>query len=202
MSFERYMGVLYPFIHRVEVTKGRLLKCFISICCLQTLLQAACLWFGKPMIARGFFSANMLLFLAFTTFVYAKIYRYFIKKNRSHPGREVANAAQDSAGKQIQFLKELKIAKSCFLVVLSNLVCCLPSIIYLAILSPTPNFHVMTVKKWLYILSMFNSTANSLIFFWRNKELRTEGLKQMRISLDCRLFRVFSPSEEHNDANS
>jgi hypothetical protein len=197
MSFERYMGVLYPFVHRVEVTKGRLLKGFISFCCLQTLSLGAFLWVREPRIAKGVFSANLLFFLAFTTFVYVKIFRYYcIKTKRNHPGRENDNVARDSAGKRVQFLKELKIAKSCFLVVLSNLVCCLPSIIYFAIVSASPKFHVITVRKWLYILSMFNSTANSLIFFWRNKELRTEGLKQMRISLD-RVFRI-SPSEEHS----
>jgi hypothetical protein len=35
MSFERYMGVLYPFVHRVQVTKARLLK-YVSYCLLFT----------------------------------------------------------------------------------------------------------------------------------------------------------------------
>ena len=80
--------------------------------------------------------------------------------------------------------------------IISNIVCCLPSIIYYTILNPNLNFHVITVRKWLYILSILNSTANSLIFFWRNKELRTEGLKQMKISLN-RVFHI-QPFGEQN----
>ena len=197
MSFERYMGILYPIVHRLKVTTGRLLKCFITVCCLQTVLLAAFICFEKRTLAEKFFGVNIILFLAFTTFVYVNILRSRIKNKRNDPGRRIMNIATDnSVSKKVRFLKELKIAKSCFLVVLSNLVCCLPTIIYFAILNPPPNFHVITVRKWLYILTMLNSTTNSLIFFWRNKELRTEGLKQMRISLN-RAFEI-RPVEEQN----
>ena len=200
MSFERYMGVLYPFLHRAEVTKSRLFKCFISVCCLQTILLLGLTAFNEAMIAKAFFSVNLLLFLALTTYVYAKIFCFRIKNNKCHTGR-VVNVAQDNAENKARFLKETKIAKSCFLVVISNIVCCLPSIIYYTILNPDLNFHVITVRKWLYVLSMFNSTANSLIFFWRNKELRTEGLNQMKISLNT-LFYTQPFERSQYDANS
>ena len=120
MSFERYMGVLYPFFHRVEVTKGRLFKCFISVCCLQTILLLGLTSLNKAMIAKAFFSVNLLLFLALNTYVYAKIFWFHLKKNRCPTGRKVVNAAQDNnvnAGNKARFLKEIKMAKSCFLVV-------------------------------------------------------------------------------------
>jgi hypothetical protein len=60
-------------------------------------------------------------------------------------------------------------------------VCLLPSLILVGLLSLETNFLVHTLKNWSYILNVFNSTANSLIFFWRNKALRTEGMNRIKI---------------------
>jgi hypothetical protein len=197
MSFERYMGVLYPFVHRAKVTKEKLLKCFISVCSLQTVIFVTGFTLLKrEKAARAFFATNALVFLAFTVFVYTRIFCFRIKNNTFLAGREVVDVASNGGAKvskKARFLKELKIAKSCFIVVLSNLFCCLPPIIIIALLSPEPSFLLIIVKKWSSIISMLNSTMNSLVFFWRNKELRNEALKQMRNSLN----RIFArPSEE------
>ena len=82
MSFERYMGVLHPFVHRVQVTKSRVLKYIISVCCIQTLVYSVTLFNGVQ-ITRPFFVTNMLLFLAFTAFAYTKIFCFRIKNSRS-----------------------------------------------------------------------------------------------------------------------
>jgi hypothetical protein len=188
MSFERYMGVLYPFVHRVEVTKSRLFKYFISICSLQTLLHTAFSLFNRPHIGRAFFAGNLFLFLAFTALVYTRIFYFRTKNNRFPPGRAVVSVSEgNNMGRIGRFIREFRIAKSCFLVVLSNLICCFPSIIIFTVLNLKPSFSVITLRKWSYILSMLNSTVNSLIFFWRNKELRNKGITRMRNLLN-RIF--------------
>ncbi len=199
MSCERYKGVLYPFVHRAKVTNTKLLKCFISVCSLQTVIFVTGFTLLKrEKVARAFFATNVLVFLAFTVFVYTRIFCFRIKNNTFLAGREVVDVASMHGGatvsKKARFLKELKIAKSCFIVVLSSLVCCLPPIIILALLSPERSFLLITVKKFSYILSMLNSTMNSLIFFWRNKELRNEALKQMRNSLNRMFAHVLQKS--------
>ena len=181
MSFERYMGVLYPFVHRVQVTIARLLKYIISVCCLQAFLYGVTFFNGVQM-TRPFFVTNMLLFLAFTAFAYTRIFRCIIKKSRFPPGQQVVHVAErTNFSTKRRLLKEFKIAKSCFLVVVTSLVCFLPSLILVGLLSLETNFLVHTLKNWSYILNVFNSTANSLIFFWRNKALRTEGMNRIKI---------------------
>jgi hypothetical protein len=173
MTFERYMGVLHPFVHRVQVTKSRVLKYIISVCCIQTLVYSVTLFNGVQ-ITRPFFATNMLLFLAFTAFAYIIIFCFRIKNRRSPLGKQVVNVAErTNSNTKARLLKELKIAKSCFLVVVVSLACSLPSLVLNGFLNLETNFLVDTLQKWLYLINLFNSTANSLIFFWRNKALRT-----------------------------
>ncbi len=83
MSFERYVGFLYPFIHRAKVTKGKLLKCFITVCGLPTVIFVTGFTLLKRQkVARVFFATNVLMFLAFTVFVYTRIFCFRIKNNR------------------------------------------------------------------------------------------------------------------------
>lgn len=173
MSFERYMGVLHPFIHHVHVTKARLMKYVISVCSLQTFLYSLTFIYGAQ-ITRIFFVGNMFLFLAFIAFAYTLIFCYHVKKNRIQPEQSVTDIAKRDS------IKESKIAKSCFLVVATSLVSSLPSITIVAVLNPEKSFLVLTLQKCFYILNMFNSTGNALIYFWRNKALRTEGLTYTR----------------------
>jgi hypothetical protein len=63
-------------------------------------------------------------------------------------------------------------------------VCSLPSLILTSVLNLETNFLVDTFQKWSYLLNLFNSTANSLIFFWSNKALRTEGMNRIKIIRD------------------
>ena len=199
MSFERYMGVLHPFVHRVQVTKSRVLKYIISVCCIQTLVYSVTLFNGVQ-ITRPFFVTNMLLFLAFTAFAYTKIFCFRIKNSKSPLGKQVVNVAEPTnASTKARLLKELKIAKSCFLVVVVSLVCSLPSLILTGVLNLETNFLVDTLQKWSYLFNLFNSTANSLIFFWRNKALRNEGMNRIKIIRDS-LNRI-RPDMQHAENN-
>ena len=154
MSFERYMGVLYPFVHRVQVTIARLLKFIITVCCLQAFLYGVTFFNGVHFcqMTRPFFVTNMLLFLAFTAFAYTRIFRSIIKKSRFPPGQQVVHVAErTNISTKRRLLKEFKIAKSCFLVVVTSIVCFLPSLILFGVLSLETNFLVHTLKNCMVI---------------------------------------------------
>ena len=180
MCFERYMGIRRPFVHRAEVTKARVLKCVLFVCCFQTLLYSVGFLNGIKM-AKPFFSVNTLLFLALLTLTYASIFRVRIKKMNSDIGAQgVGVVGVENRNTKRRLMKELKIAKSCFLVVVSNLVCFIPAVMLVGVLPLKTCSLLVTLKRWSYILMMFNPTANSLIFFWSNKTLRVEGLSHLR----------------------
>lgn len=179
MSFERFMGVLYPFVHRVKVTKARLLKYVISVCSAQTLFYTFSFINGAK-ITRPFFVGNILLSLAFTLIVYARIFCVRIKNNRFPVQQAVNITERNNLTRKGRWMKELKIAKSCFLVVVTTFMFSLPAITMVSWLSLENVFLDYTVRNFCYILTIFNFTANPLIYFWRNKALRTEGLARVR----------------------
>ena len=197
MSFERFMGVLYPFVHRVKVTKARILKYVISVCFVQTLFYSFSFINGVK-ITRPLFVGNVVLCLAFTVFAYARIFCARIKNNRFPPQQAVNVTERNDLTKKGRLMKELKIAKSCFLVVITTFLFSSPSIAMLW-LNLENNFLDYTVRNFSYILTIFNFSANPLIYFWRNKALRTEGLAQVRNLLNKILP---TRSEEQRGENS
>ena len=82
----------------------------------------------------------------------------------------------------LHFLKELKMAKSCFLIVLCYLLCYTPIFVVFAVLrtklSPLIKFYA---RPWCLLFLMFNSTLNSVIFFWRSAPLRCEATNVLKI---------------------
>ena len=193
MSFERYMGVLHPFVHHVHVTKARLMKYVISVCSLQAFLYSLTFIYGAQ-TTRMFFVVNMFLFLAFIAFAYTRIFCHHVKKNRIQPEQSVTNVAKR------QSIKESKIAKSCFLVVATSLVCWLPSITIVAVLNLEKSFLVITIQKCFYILNMLNSTGNALIYFWWNKALRKEGQTYIRDLLNKMFAKSLVEPSGKNDS--
>ena len=95
-------------------------------------------------------------------------------------------AGEKFSEKTISLLHDLQLAKMYLLVVFSGFVLNLPNAIGLA-LDPewvkSVNGLVQS-KIWTVTLVLMNSTVNSLIFFWANQRLRTEGWKVCK-----RLFR-------------
>ena len=183
MNLERYFGALYPIFHRTKVTKRRLLKCFVAISSLETLLYlGGNILFGERM-TKLIYSGNLLLFLFVTAFVHTRIVWAVMKKKRLPGLGCVSDNALETKNmeKKARFMKQIKIAKSCFLVVFISYVCSLPGIIMFGgLLNAEVNFFVITLRKFSSLLIMLNSTLNSLIFFWRNTVLRKEGLILIR----------------------
>jgi hypothetical protein len=84
------------------------------------------------------------------------------------------NLAKSRVGKA-SFLKELKAAKSSFLVVICCLVCCLPGAISFGPLNLKSSFKAIAIKIFFVVLAMLNSSLNSVIYFWQNNMLRKQG---------------------------
>ena len=84
------------------------------------------------------------------------------------------------------FLRELKIAKTYVLVVSLCFLCYLPSVVVWGIFGNILNRDdkipdsVVDLFDWSATLASMNSTLNSLIFFWGNREMRKEGSKILK----------------------
>ena len=150
-----------------------------------------------------------MAFVAFTLFVYARIALFvyarialFVlssEKNRrtltssqQNDSMQCSNAQSQSSCEKRKdkrrFLKELKLTKSCFCIVLCYVVCYIPASVFLgAIPDRLRGYDYILALTWCTTLAMLNSTFNSVIFFWRSRHLRkemTHAFRQMKQSED------------------
>jgi hypothetical protein len=89
----------------------------------------------------------------------------------------------------------LKNISSCLLAVACVVVVSIPGFVYigLRINSPETRYtwdNANLAWMWAATISLMNCTFNCLIFYWKNKVLRTEGLKVLKSMKICRRVEV------------
>ena len=183
MNFERYFAIVHPIFHRTKVTKGHLLKCLIVMWLFTGALVVAFLFYPFDVLVK-FLTVEMVLITAALVYIYSKIYftsrRSFENFRRTNRSNSLSQDQGNSQSERKQHLRNIRLVKSCFIVVMCYCTCFLPFTILNA--SFLKNNHGKLIRPWLLTLNLSNSTFNSLIFFWRNKLLRREAkrvLKQM-----------------------
>ena len=119
----------------------------------------------------------MTLVFAFTVFANTKIY-LVVKKLSSSPNRPHDPAAVENTTKLKVFLREIRQAKSCFIVVICFAVFCfLPGAVTIPFLPILNQTERQAIIAWVYALGFLNSSINSIIFFWTKTMLRNEAVK-------------------------
>jgi hypothetical protein len=175
MTFERYIAIFHPFSYKTKVTKKRIFVfvlvgavIFISMFFLSSLDRR---------IFRNFCTGIIPVFVFITVYIYTKIYRLIRKLVRSEkrPG-SVCAENQNLARKQV--FRDCKHAKSCFLVVICFGISLLPLTLG-SVLFKVESLEYQEYLLWCHTLLIFNSSANSLIFFWTKTQLRNEALQNL-----------------------
>lgn len=180
MNYERYMGIFRPMRHRIEVTKTRLLQYNIAICSCQTILFS----FAMNYVDIFPFILMVITFslVLSTVFVYTSILLSRCK-NQTHLGNQVSTLSRSTEKSRKQrFKKELDAAKLCFLVIVCCLACFLPGFISNMgrRLTANPSFSVVARRRYFALLFLSNSMLNPVIFFWKNKKLKSEGVNLIK----------------------
>ena len=168
LNHERYMGICHTMFHRTQVRKSHLLKYVVVVCLLQSLALGFS-FYNYQHITRLVLGFSCFAFLAHTIFVYAKIARAIqIKVCVQENGQ-----GSSKRRKLMQYLSEIKAAKTCFFIVTCCILCNLPVIITVTdMVGNKFTFKTLLLRKCFTILFMLNSSLNSVILFWRNKKLR------------------------------
>ena len=175
MTYERYLGIIHPLVHRVKLTKKKLFSYFFSACvaCTVTYLTLFC----AMKIRRLVTTICVLLFLISTVYFYVRI---FLAASNTYSLQNPQNAiaGEESATKKKKNLKEIKLAKSCFMIVLLFVFSFLPvSIISILNAEQLGAVEFKIARSWCVTILMLNSSLNSVIFFWARPLLRKEALK-------------------------
>ena len=179
INIDRYFSIVHPISHRNYFTKRRfVITCiffwFLAISHTVSRIYSTFL--------STFLSAIVMCITIFTSLcTYVSI--FFVARNKMLKLNKVSdNMHQEVSRNLVAFLRQLKMAKTCVLVVSLCFLCYLPISVVAGIqiiwqYSDKTPFSVVNASTWATTLATMNSTLNCLIFFWGNNELRKEGLK-------------------------
>ena len=160
MNFDRYLATHYPIFHRTSVTKTRLLTLFILLVTFEATLALISL------------NDAVISYTAFLTILYPPIFLPMIFINY-----KLLAMVRTYRGNNRTFSVEN--VPSCLLAVACIVVLSIPVFVVIGerITSNEKTIHLKLLGLWSRTLVSMNSTFNCLIFFWKNKILRTEGMK-------------------------
>ena len=172
MTVERYIGVLHPLRHRTLVTKKRIT--IFVLCGVVSMPVLTAITFLHSYLFETLFSIYLFIFILVAIFIYTKI--FLAIRNRNIPGNFVVNTASETHKKDKRiFFKEIKLVKSCFLVAACFFLCLFSSGIVNVM--NLDRHDLIMLRPWVTIPLLFNSSLNSLIFFWCKPLLRNEAWK-------------------------
>ena len=175
MSIERYLGAYYPIFHRASLTRRRLLTLLAILLISPSILQVISM---DDMIIS---SAHAVMI--FTTTVFPPL--LYLNFKLFKISREMRRRKAISPEKRTTI--NLKSISTCLLVVACLVVLSILASVYTAFNMNTENRQASNARLsyiWATTTFTIHSTLNSLIFFWENKVLRTEGIKIVKTLKD------------------
>ena len=169
MSFERYLGAYYPIFHRTSVTRRKLLTLFAILLIPVTVIYILSRN-GLVISVAKFLLIFLALFLPPFIFVNFKL---FIIVRKVHRERAVSPGKRTTVN-----LQNISIA---LWVVACLMLLYIPTSFNIVFnLADKSANSIRLSYIWSYTCITMNSTLNSWIFFWKNKVLRTEGIKILK----------------------
>ena len=179
MNFDRYLATSYPILHRTSVTKGRLLTLLATLIIVDVIL--------KVMTVNDFVISYQVHILILCILLIPPMlfinYKLLLVVRKSRKNKRISPDTKKTFS--------LKNISSCLLVVACGVVVSIPWCVYigLRINSPDTEYNLDNANVaglWGKTMALMNCTFNCLIFYWKNKVLRTEGWKVLKSMKICR----------------
>jgi hypothetical protein len=173
LNFEIYLSIIYPIFHKTKITNRRVLYLLL------------CLWFAAMTRSYlfGFYldrnTVEVIITLLISSallamvFMHSRIFITVYKRRRIEP------AASSNIQRGKAFLRGVRDAKSCLLVLCCTVCCFLPSSIENGMRTKTM-FKEIVLDPWAATFILSASVLNSVVFYWRNKILRKEAMRILR----------------------
>ena len=179
MNFDRYLATSYPIFHRTSVTKGRLLTLLAVLIIVEIILNV--------MSLNDFVISDQVYTVIFSLLVIPAMlfinYKLFLVVRKSRKNKRISPDMKKTFS--------LKNISSCLLVVACLVVVSIPGFVYIGLRINSPETtntlnNANLAWMWAVTISLMNCTFNCLIFYWKNKVLRSEGLKVLKSLKICR----------------
>ena len=187
LSLDRYFATSYPIFHRTSVTKRRLLILLLTFIALAGLLMMISVnsWLISHQLTILILIA---LFIPPMLFLNYKLFLISRRSRRSTPGKMKRGFS-------------LKSISSCLLAVACFLIFTIPVFVYIGLGKTSKetekNHNVRIADFWAFTTIAMNATFNCLIFYWKNKVLKTEGMKVVKSMNICRRVEAWSDQRQN-----
>ena len=179
MNLDRYLATSYPLFHRTSVTKKRCLTLFailmmFEVCSALMSLKDQVISFQVHLIIFFVLVSPPMLFLNYKLFE-------VVRKNRR----------DKKVSPDMKKTFTLKNVSSCLLAVACYVTLSIPAFVYVGLrikyaqTTLTLDHNVNLTGLWSLTINSMNSTFNCMIFYWKNKVLRTEGMKVIKSIRIC-----------------
>jgi large-conductance mechanosensitive channel len=180
LTLERYVAILHPYAYGSGVTKKRLVV-FIG-CCDAVEFSVFTLSLMNQRILEIYAVVKMTIVFLFIAFAYTKI--FFVVRKLSRSQRRPQDPSSDANLTRMKlFLREIKQAKACLIVIICfSVLNFLPATIAIPLIPMLDRFEMLATIAWVITLRVLNSSANSVIFFWTKTMLRKEAIKTLKFT--------------------
>ena len=182
MNFDRYLATSYPIFHRTSVTKGKLLTLLAILITMEVTLVL--ITFNDFVIP---FEVSLLIFviIIFPPMLFMN-YKLLAVARKSRRNNGISPEMKKTFSS--------KTISSCLLTVACFVVLNIPACVYIGLRitsretseTVSTSNNAILAEFWSSTIAAMNSTCNCLIFFWKNKILRTEGMKVIKGMKICR----------------
>ena len=169
LNVERFLSIIYPILHKLIVTKTKLLLS-LGLVWLSCVLVLYFFFVQSPLFSM-FLGIGNIAGLTMLLGMYTKI--FFIMRRRRKEMISLGSARRRENEKN--FLQNVREAWSCLMVAVCTIVCFLPSAIEGLVGEIT--YSGIIQSHWNTTILLIAPVLNSLVFFWRNKVWRTEARK-------------------------
>ena len=179
MSYDRYLATSYPIFHQTSVTKAKLLSLFAILNIVSIIVFS--LSFKDFVI-----SVEISILIGFNIHFPPMLvlnYKTFMIAKKSRRNNEISPSSKKSFS--------LNNISSCLLAVTCFVLLFIPVLAYVG-LRQFFNEDELTLNDtnltglWAKTISSMNSTFSCLIFYWKNKILRSEGMRVFKSIKVCR----------------
>ena len=180
LSVDRYLATHYPIVHRTSVTKGKLLTLFaflviIGIALLVMSINNLVIPFEVGVLICLIIFVPPMLFINYKLFTVAR-------KSRRNNG----TLPEMKKSFSLKNISSSLLVVACLLSFMFT-----PVLIYVVLRQASKETQLALdnaglTALWGYTVATMNSTFNCLIFYWKNKTLRAEGMKVIKSMKICR----------------
>ena len=172
MNVERYLATHYPIFHRTSLTKGKVLTFFIFLVTIEITVAAIS---TNDLVIPD--QVGLLIFFIIFIFPMLFINYKLFKVARQSRRNKISPEMKKSIS--------LKNISSSLLVVACLILLSIPASVYivLRLISKESEFTLDNAELtllWSRTTASMNSTFNCLIFYWKNRTLRNEGMKVIK----------------------